>query len=37
MYVIERNGKNELKQKLPPLASQDNDIKMEVVVIVVVL
>ena len=32
MRTIERNGESELKQKLPTPGSQDNGIKMDVVV-----
>ena len=35
MRTIKRNGESELKQKLPTLASRDNGITMDVVVVVV--
>ena len=36
MHLIKRNGESKLKQKLPTLASWDNGIKMNTVVLVVV-
>ena len=36
MGTIERNEKSKLKQKLPTLASRDNDIKTNVAVVVAV-
>ena len=37
MHLIKRNGESKLKQKLPTLASQDNGINMDVVVVVLLL